>query len=910
MKKHKFLSSLICFLFAFTSVLFSFPGLQTVAKTPDKVKVIIHYRRTDNNYTDWNLWIWPDGGDGKAYDFTGEDDYGKVATAEITGVAETGKIGFIVREGDWKSKDVDKDRFITDISADGVAEIWVLQGEEKIYTAKADVELGGKIKSAYIDDFNIVNVALSTPAEVKGKDNEGFSIKLGDKNIAIKEVSATDSNGTTASKFKITLAEDLDLGDSVTVFKEGFPEKPAISGKIMSSEKFNEMYYYEGDDLGNKYSKEKTNFRVWAPLASEVKILIYEKAEDTAAKEEIVMTKAEKGTWTAEISGDKDGLIYTYKVNNSGTWTEAVDPYARAVTINGNKGVVVDLDSTDPEGWNGDKRPEQKSIMDTIIYELHVRDFSSFKDSGIPNPRTFLAFLPKDTKGPNGTSTGLSYLKELGITHVQLLPIYDYATVDEKNPTAAYNWGYDPKNYNAVEGSYSSNPSDPKARIRELKQAVQAMHKEDLKVIMDVVYNHMYDVTTSNLNNIVPGYYFRKSATGGWANESGCGNTIASENPMARKYIVDSVKYWATEYNLDGFRFDLMGLIDVTTMTEVRSALDGIDQSIFIHGEGWNMGNTLTDEEKAIQKNAEKLKGIGFFNDTIRDGLKGSVFNKNEAGWTNGNYGRKIDVLKGIVGAIKYSNDIASPWSPGVEPYQSTNYTEAHDNNTLWDKLAFTNPEDSEEDRKMMHKLSSAIIFTSQGIPFIHAGQEFLRSKNGNENSYNASEEINTLNWETKDANKDIVEYNKGLMKLRKEHPAFKMPTADMIRENLKFIDGTPDSLIAYQINNNANQDTWTDIVVAFNAGKEPQTITLPKDGKWNIVVDGEKAGVETLKEIEGNTYEIPALSSVVMYQGVKNVANSTSSSSNALIWALVCVGLVVVVGAFIAIKKVKAKKN
>ncbi|NLP28607.1 MAG: type I pullulanase [Clostridia bacterium] len=903
MKKHKFISSIICFLFAFTSILFSFPGLQSVAKVPSKVKLTIHYRRLDNNYTDWNLWIWPDGGDGNSYEFTGEDDYGKIATVELTDIPETGKIGFIVREGDWKNKDVDKDRFITDIPDDGVVEIWLLQGEEKIYMAKEDVELGGKIKTAYIDDFNLINVTLNTPAELTGKDNEGFSVKAGDKDIPIKEVTSTDNKEDLSSKFKITLAEELDLGDTVTVYKEDYTEKLAISGKIMGSKKFNEMFYYSGDDLGNVYSKDKTKFRVWAPLASEVKLLTYAKAEDNDPKEEINMTKAEKGTWTAEISGDQDGLIYTYKVNNGGEWTEAVDPYARAVTINGNKGVVVDLDSTDPEGWKGNKKPKQKDIMDTIIYELHVRDFSSFKDSGMTNPRTFLAFLPKDTKGPNGASTGLSYLKELGITHVQLLPIYDYATVDETNPTAAYNWGYDPKNYNAVEGSYSTDPADPKARIRELKQAIQAMHDEDLRVIMDVVYNHMYDANTSNFNNIVPGYYFRKNASGGWANESGCGNTIATENAMARKFVIDSVKYWATEYNLDGFRFDLMGLMDVTTMNEVRTALDQIDKSIFIHGEGWNMGTTLTDEEKAIQRNAKVLKGIGFFNDTIRDGIKGSVFNQSEAGWINGNYSRKTDVIKGIVGAIKY-NDKISTWGEGVEPYQSTNYSEAHDNNTLWDKLAFTNPDDSEEDRKKMHKMSSVIVLTSQGIPFIHAGQEFLRSKDGNPNSYNASEEINTLNWQTRADNDDMVEYHKGLIKLRKAHPAFKMPTAKMIKENLKFFEDTPDTLIAYQINNNANGDKWNDIVVAFNADTKPQTITLPKEGKWNIVVDGEKAGVETLKVIEGDTYEIPALSSVVMYSGTKSAAN------NPLIWALACVGLAVLVGAFIAVKKVKAKKN
>ena len=900
MKTRKLFSSILVFIFVFTNLVFSLPGVQPFAKSkiPDKVKVTIHYHRYDNNYTDWNLWIWPDKGEGKAYEFNGEDDYGKVATIELPGMTGADKIGFIVRQGEWKSKDIDKDRFITEIAADGSVNVWLLQGDENVYYSKDNINLGGKILRASLDDGKIINVELNIPFEFDpfSTDN-GFSVKVGDKNAAIESVMYTTIEGGLSNKFEITLKDEITFGDTVTVSRKDYEGKIAVYGKIMSSKSFDDKYYYSGNDLGNTFTKEKTSFRVWAPLASEVKLLTYAKAEDTNASKELDMIKSDKGTWTAEISGNQDGLIYTYKVKNGNNWAEAVDPYVRAVTINGNKGVVVDLSTTNPKGWKPNKRVTQKSFIDNIIYELHVRDLSSFKDSGIKNIGKFLGLTEKNTKGPKGTTTGLSYMKELGITHIQLLPIYDYATVDESDPNAGFNWGYDPKNYNAVEGSYSSNAADPKARIIELKQAIQAMHDENLGVIMDVVYNHMYNADESNFNKIVPDYYFRKDANGGWANESGCGNTIASENSMARKFIVDSSAYWIKEFNLDGLRFDLMGLIDVKTMNEVRAAIDKIDKSVYIHGEGWDMGNTLSAEEKAKQGNAGLLKGIGFFNDTIRDGIKGSVFEKAEAGWINGNFKRKLDVLRGIVGAIYYSDSI-NTWGKDVEPYQSTNYAEAHDNNTLWDKLKLTNPDDSDEVRTQMSYLAATIVFTSQGIPFIQAGQEFLRSKGGDENSYKSSDEVNMLNWASKADNTEAINYYKGLMELRKAHPAFKMPTAAMIKENLKFIDKTPESVIAYTISGNANGDRWNDIVVAFNADKKPQTITLPKNTKWNIVVDGKQAGVKSLKQISGDSYELPALSSVVMYSGHRTLF------SYPIFWAALCAAIAFVSAGLIVLKK------
>ena len=462
----------------------------------------------------------------------------------------------------------------------------------------------------------------------------------------------------------------------------------------------------------------------------------------------LVMKKGEKGTWTLDLNGDQKDIFYTYKVNIGGVWNEAVDPYARSVAANGDKGAVIDLKETNPKIWKPSEKPNFTNLNDAIIYELHVRDFSIDKNSGMGNKGKFLAFTEKGTKSSDGKMTGIDYIKDLGVTHVQLMPIFDYASVDETSLKPQYNWGYDPKNYNAPEGSYSSNPYNPNTRVNELKQAVQSLHDNGLRVTMDVVYNHMYSGNDSNFNKLVPGYYFRYGKDGTDANESGCGNTIASENAMARKFIVDSVMYWAKEYNIDGFRFDLMGLLDVKTMNEVRKNLSSLDPSILIIGEGWDMGTTLLTDEKATQKNASKIPNISLFNDTIRDGIKGSVFDAKAKGFVNGKPYAETDIKKGIVGGIDYSSDI-NTWGK-VDPLQSVNYAEAHDNNTLWDKLLLTNPKDNTSIRLKMHKMADAIILTSQGIPFFQAGQEFLRTKGGNNNSYKSGDTVNKLDWTRK----------------------------------------------------------------------------------------------------------------------------------------------------------------
>ena len=726
----------------------------------------------------------------------------------------------------------------------------------------------GKFVVAKLDDMNIINVETNKAFPFISEGNEGIIVKSDGKVVEVKKVTSSEVSDGTTTVANIELNENVKLGQILTVSKEGFTEKVVVLGEVMKSAGFEKMFYYEGNDLGNTYSSTKTSFRVWAPTATDVKLVTYKDWDDKSGNE-TSMIKSEKGTWTFGLNGNQNGIFYTYKVNIGGVWTEAVDPYARSVAANGDKGAIIDLKETNPEVWKPNEKPNFVNLNDAIIYELHVRDFSIAKNSGMGNIGKFLAFTEKGTKAPDGTLTGVDYIKNLGVTHVELMPIFDYASVDETSSKPQFSWGYDPKNYNAPEGSYSSDPYNPITRVNELKQAVQSLHDNGLRVNMDVAYSHMYNSFDSNFNKLVPGYYFRYNKDGTNVNDSGCGNTIASENAMARKFIVDSVVYWAKEYNIDGFRFDLMGLLDVKTMNEIKKKLSSLDPSILIIGEGLDMGTTLSSDIKATQTNASKMPDISQFNDTIRDGIKGNVFDAKAKGFVNGKTNEESDIKKGIVGGIDYSSTIKT-WGK-VEPVQSVNYAESHDNNTLWDKLLLTNPKDSAETRLKMHKMADSIILTSQGIPFFQAGQEFLRTKGGEKSSYKSNDSVNQIDWALKSKNIDTVNYFKGLINLRKTHPAFRMTSAEMIKQNLEFL-AVPQNVVAYEIDHNANMDTWSDLVVAFNANREDTTIKLSKKGTWNIVVNGERAGVTTIKKIKGNSLIIPALSSIVVYYESENI--------------------------------------
>jgi pullulanase len=779
---------------AFSSILaifiVGFPAISNAAN-PETVKLTVHYQRTEPDYATWNLWIWKNMLTGADVDvnksgvqFTGEDAYGKIAKVDITGMDKFDNLGIIVRKGEWLSKDVPDDRFITKFGTDGVTEIWLRQNDPTIYYALP-----------------------TTPPPVAA-------------------------------------------GNKLA--------------KLYDSPEFSAKYTYTGNDLGNTYTPTATKFRVWAPTAIAVTLVTYEKADSPLATGvETAMTSDINGTWVATLAGDKNGLIYNYRITLDGANNEAVDPYVRATTINGTRGVVVDLSKTNPVGWSKAKPKFSGKPTDAVIYELHVRDLSMDASSGISatNKGKFLAFTELNTKS-EGISTGISAIEDLGVTHVELLPVYDYASVDEAAPT--FNWGYDPQNYNVPEGSYSSDPTKPTARITELKSAIQAMHKIGLRVNMDVVYNHVFNSNTFSQNLIVPGYFFRTDENGTLTNGSGCGNDVASERPMVRKFIVDSVKYWASEYNFDGFRFDLMGLMDIKTINEVSAELKAIDPTIIIIGEGWEMG-TLPQELRASQSNISTLANVAHFNDQLRDGLKGSVFKSADTGWATGKSAAVGDIYPGIAGNTLYNTAFLNKWVTSA-PTQSLNYVEAHDNLTLADKLNASVKGISPTGVAQISQFATSVAFLSQGVPFMQAGQEFLRSKNGDENSYKSDDATNSLKWSTKLKYSSTVNYYKGLIALRAAHAAFRMTTSAAVKANLKFLKGG-DNVIAYTLNGKAVGDKSSTIVVIHNADSAGAIVTLPNAKKWNILAKGSQIGTKVLQVLNAGKVVVPGQSTMVLTQ-------------------------------------------
>ncbi|OQR56629.1 type I pullulanase [Bacillus sp. CDB3] len=839
-------SFLLLTIIVMLSSVFSFQSVKAVSSSK-ATEIIIHYKEKSGNTKNWNLWMWGENANGNSYEFTGEDEFGKYAKIKIDG--DYNRVGFIIRTNEWEKDG--GDRWIENIK-DGRAEVWILSGDEKIYDSKPSSDLS--IQKATIDSFNEITVTTNVPFNSKEQ-------KIEIEGIKIKEINPFDKNGgDITNKVKIITEQKIDLKQTYKVKIENLANTNTEIGKVIRSEEFDKLFYYSGNDLGNIYTPQHTKFRVWAPTASEAKLVTYKKWNDKIGTE-INMQQGEKGTWKAELKGNQKGLFYTYKVKIGDKWTEAVDPYVRAASVNGDKGVVIDLNETNPKKWKANKKPEFKNPEDAIIYELHVRDLSIQPESGIKQKGKYLGVTEKGTKGPAGVKTGLDHIKDLGVTHVQFLPIFDYASVNEETLNEPqYNWGYDPKNFNVPEGSYSTNPYEPTVRITELKQMIQTLHDNNLRVVMDVVYNHMYNAAESNFHKLVPGYYYRYNEDGTLANGTGVGNDTASERKMMRKFMVDSVTYWAKEYNLDGFRFDLMGIHDYETMNEIRKGVNQIDPSIILHGEGWDLNTPLAAELKANQKNAEKMKGIAHFNDNIRDGLKGSVFEDKDNGFVNGKQNMEDRIKKGIKAGIDYDTNSTTY----QDPEQVLTYVEAHDNHTLWDKLELTNSGESEEVRKQMHKLSSSILLTSQGIPFLHAGQEFMRTKYGDHNSYKSPDSINQMDWLRRAAFNNEVDYMKGLIDLRKKYPAFRMTSAEQIKTHVSFIDA-PKNVVAYTIDGKGNGNKSEYFMVAHNANRETVDITLPSKGPWKVLVDGKQAGSKTLYVVHDNKIKVPALSSFVL---------------------------------------------
>lgn len=629
---------------------------------------------------------------------------------------------------------------------------------------------------------------------------------------------------------------------------------------------------YTGNDLGAVYSPKMTRFKVWAPEAESVKLNLYKQGEGDNLIEQHIMKKSANGTYVFEKQGDCNGIYYTYTVVNHGEEQEAVDPYTKAAGVNGQRGMVINLAKTNPQGFELDGYRNPEHITDAIIYEGGVRDFTMDESSGVFHNGKFLGLTEANTTNHFGEATALDYISGLGVTHVQILPAFDFETVDEKNQKAQYNWGYDPDNYNVPEGSYAVSPYDGAVRIQEMKQMVLALHSRGIGVIMDVVFNHTYRRDDSNLQKIVPGYYYRSDETG-YTNGSGCGNEVASDRPMVQKLIVDSLIYWAKEYHIDGFRFDLMGVLDIDTMNVIAERLKEIRPDIYLYGEGWNGGpSSLAEEKRAFKASAKKMPGIGMFNDDIRDTIKGSVFYDDHLGFVNGGTHLENALRYGITGAVAhpqvdYDAYGSRPWAK--EPGQSINYVSCHDNYTLWDKLSVSCPEASEEKKKAMNRLCAAIVFTSQGVPFIQAGEEFLRSKplpekkGFAENSYNMPDAVNSIKWDNIHEYPDMIAYYKGLMALRKAHPVFRMQSEAEMTQNLCFLSDTPENVVAYLLKGKGADDTPENILVIFNGNDEEILYNLP-EGKWKILVDDKTAGADGKKNISEKA-DVEPLSALVL---------------------------------------------
>ena len=651
---------------------------------------------------------------------------------------------------------------------------------------------------------------------------------------------------------------------------------------LYSTEPFETKYTYTGSDLGATWTREKTVFRLWAPTATAVKVNLY--AGGTAGVEDRIaqlpMTADACGTWIAQQTGDLHGTYYTYLVERDGEEIEACDPYARTTGVNGLRAMVIDLDVTDPAGWEEDlPLHTEETITDAVIYELHVRDLSIDPSSGIRNAGKYLGVIETGTTNGQGVPTGLDHIKNLGATHIHLLPVYDYGSVDEaKLEVPQFNWGYDPVNYNVPEGSYSTDPFHGEVRVAEMKQMVKGLHDNGIRVIMDVVYNHVYEAESFCFNQIVPKYFSRTDEHGAYSNGSGCNNDTASERSMVKKYIVDSVKYWADEYHIDGFRFDLVGLIDTETIRATMEAVHKDHPHVIFYGEGWTMsthvtkpGYTMTTQNASVQ-----VPGFAFFSDFIRDVLKGSVFDNDAKGYVSGQ--------PGLTAQVETCFQASPDWC--TSPAQSINYVSCHDNMALYDRLTQSTPEATVAERIRMNNLAAAICMTSQGVPFLQAGEEMLRSKpladgTFDHNSFRSPDSVNSLKWD--DLNQKeyqaVYRYYQGLIAFRKAHPALRMTSAKEVQKNITVQTGLDANVAAFRICGGANGETSEGLFVIFNPNHKATTVALP-EGIWHVYITGEAAGTKVLASAQGSVTVDPISAMVLVQEAPAQASGSEKKTT------------------------------
>ena len=858
------------------------------ATAPDPVEPVeyditirLHYYRPDGNYSNWEVHMW-NGVESLSSTRKFEDElvsYDGKDWAVTTYYADASDtwVGFIVKTPDW-TKDPDGDRHI-DISdvTGGTVNVYAVSGTalNDFVTDKSEAVLGAKVTAA-VYDYKTSTIEVTTSYPIENPTVDTFRLEGPDGQMTISAIEVIDE-----TTYKLTYEGIIDEMNVYTLYFGDVPCVVTIPNTYSTSD-FEAEYTYEGNDLGANWTAEATTFRLWAPTAAQVLVNLYTAGEGGESLGQVEMTADVNGTWVATVEGDLNGTYYTYSVTRKGETVEACDPYARTTGVNGNRAMVIDLDSTDPEGWENDTYVTQDNYTDAVIWELHVRDFSIDETSGMTNKGKFLAFTEEGTTVP-GTDikTGVDYMVDLGVNYVHLLPVYDINSVDEK--TGGYNWGYDPKNYNVPEGSYSTDPYNGAVRVGEFKQMVQSLHDNGIGVIMDVVYNHVADAGEFCFNKIVPGYFSRIHDDGSYQSNSGCGNDTATERAMVSKYIVDSVLYWCEEYHIDGFRWDLVGLIDYETINAVMEAVHEVNPDIIFYGEGWEMCSWTTKDEgdyaddpyskkMTIQPNDKLVNTeagtFAFFNDTIRNVIHGGVFTATDKGFVCGiNDGNRQTVIDGYMAYSKWGSN-----SERVDtPLQTVNYASCHDNYTLFDNfivdaidldgsiLTEENASDYEQVAAFYNHMAAAYYITAQGVPFIHAGEEMLRSKpttdaEGNfafdHNSYSSGDAVNSFKWGNLKnfQNAMAYEYYKGLIAFRKAHPALRMTDQTEILAAMEVLETGHDNVIAI-LNNGGNGEN-NKILTIINTGSSVE-IALP-EGEWNVYVNRTTAGTEVLDTVSG----------------------------------------------------------
>ncbi|CAG9608944.1 type I pullulanase [Pseudoneobacillus rhizosphaerae] len=704
---------------------------------------------------------------------------------------------------------------------------------------------------AYLDEMSVITILL--PFSYHEGLSSLFFIMIGDQNkpLFIKEKMVLEES----IKYICVLPHTVDFGQTYWIIDEHHNQTDLQIGAVIRTSEFDTLFFYNGQDLGVTYQPHYSMVKLWAPTATGVKLKL---TSPNGQQEIIEMLREEKGIWKVTEDKDLEGYKYTFLVCVNLRWREAVDPYAVAVTANGAEGVIVNLEKTrTPKPV----LPPFEHPVDAIIYETHIRDLTIHPKSGVKHKGKYIGACELKTFSDETGKTGLDYLKELGITHIEFLPVNDFEGVNELGDYSDYNWGYNPLHFNAPEGSYATNPSDPYSRIMELKQLIHSVQQQGIRVILDVVYNHVYNREASSFEKIVPGYYFRHDEFGMPSNGTGVGNDIASERLMVRKFILDSVHFWTQEYDIDGLRFDLMGILDVETMNSIRKLTDQIDPTFLLIGEGWELNTPLLAEKKATIKNQAQLPRIAQFNDQFRDVIKGSTFSLSVKGYAMGGNGNLAQTKMVIAGSISLNEKEKGIF---LEPGQSVNYLESHDNHTMWDKFNKIVNGDSEEVLRKYHRLATTILLLSQGIPFLHSGQEFFRTKSGIGNSYNSPDGINQLDWERKQKFIQDVEFIKGVIELRKSHQAFRLRTTSQIRSHLEWLP-LKEPLLGYRLKGVKGYGEWSEIIVIFNPLNSCETVQLAPDGLWQMLLNHEKVGRTAFKQLEKNSITIEPISAIVI---------------------------------------------